>query len=94
MDLPDALNMIDELRAENDGLKERLAEVDGKHAKELADVKYQHAMHLQAIEHGDCVSVKHHRAMVARARTESVNAEVSTVSSDDVEFTRPIGGQP
>ena len=69
MDLPDALNIIDELRAERDSLKERLAEVDGKHAKELADVRYQHAQHLAAIEHGDCVSTATYKAALARAKS-------------------------
>ena len=72
MDLPDALNVIDELRAERDSLKERLAEVDGKHAKELADVKYQHAQHLAAIEHGDCVSTATYKAALARAKSAMV----------------------
>ena len=75
MDLPDALNIIDELRAERDSLKERLAEVDGKHAKELADVKYQHSAHLAAIEHGDCVSVQTYKAALARAKSGSLVTE-------------------
>ena len=75
MDLPDAMNIIDELRAENDGLKERLAEVDGRHAKELADVKYQHAMHLQAIEHGDCVSTAVYKSALARAKSGALVTE-------------------
>ena len=82
MDLPDALNIIDELRAERDSLKERLAEVDGKHAKELADVRYQHAQHLAAIEHGDCVSTSHHKSMLAKARGTNGVIALTDVARD------------
>lgn len=67
-DPDDPSAIIADLEDEIAELREQVATADAARAEALAKMAADHAKHLEAIAHGDCIGVRAHKAALAELK--------------------------